>query len=435
VTIRSFTGGAHPPDNKAPTAGEAVRPGPLPDRIVLPMSQHLGAPCQPLVAKGDRVVRGQVVGDVEALISAPIHSPVSGEVVEVGPALSPTGVRIESVTIAPDAEQDLAAYKPIEASRDDIKACVRAAGIVGLGGAAFPSAVKLSPPKQFSIDTLILNGCECEPYLTCDHRLMLERAEAVIAGAELIASVVGAKRIVIGVEDNKPDAVQALKAATNGAEVEVVSLRTHYPQGAEKQLIWAVTGRAVPRGQLPAAVGVLVHNVGTAIAVAEAVEQRKPLMERVVTVAGSVARPGNYLALIGTPLSALVEAAGGVVGDVGRIVAGGPMTGQPLASLEVPVVKGTSGIVVLTVKESAPIVDGDQPCIRCGRCVEACPMTLHPYQIASVSDRRMWSEVERYYALDCIECGCCSYVCPTRRPLVQLIKLGKAALMAKGVKQ
>jgi electron transport complex protein RnfC len=407
----------------------------MPERIVLPMSQHLGAPCRPLVAKGDRVVRGQVVGDVDALVSAPIHSPVAGEVIEVGPALSPAGVRIESVTIAPDAEQDLSVFKPIDAPRDDIKATVRAAGIVGLGGAAFPTAVKLSPPKQFTIDTLILNGCECEPYLTCDHRLMLERAEAVIAGAELIAGVVGAKRIVIGVEDNKPDAIAALKAATNGAEVEVVSLKTHYPQGAEKQLIWAVSGRAVPRGQLPAAAGVLVHNVGTAIAVAEAVEQRRPLMERVVTVAGSVASPGNYLALIGTPLSALVEAAGGLVGDVGRIVAGGPMTGQPLASLDVPVVKGTSGIVVLTVAESAPIVEGDQPCIRCGRCVEACPMGLHPFQIASVSDRRMWSEAERFYALDCIECGCCSYVCPTRRPLVQLIKLGKAALMAKGVKQ
>jgi electron transport complex protein RnfC len=435
VTIRSFAGGTHPPDNKAPTAGQAVRPGPMPERIVLPMSQHLGAPCRPLVAKGDRVVRGQVVGDVDALVSAPIHSPVAGEVIEVGPVLSPAGVRIESVTIAPDAEQDLSVFKPIDAPRDDIKATVRAAGIVGLGGAAFPTAVKFSPPKQFTIDTLILNGCECEPYLTCDHRLMLERAEAVIAGAELIAGVVGAKRIVIGVEDNKPDAIAALKAATNGAEVEVVSLKTHYPQGAEKQLIWAVSGRAVPRGQLPAAAGVLVHNVGTAIAVAEAVEQRRPLMERVVTVAGSVASPGNYLALIGTPLSALVEAAGGLVGDVGRIVAGGPMTGQPLASLDVPVVKGTSGIVVLTVAESAPIVEGDQPCIRCGRCVEACPMGLHPFQIASVSDRRMWSEAERFYALDCIECGCCSYVCPTRRPLVQLIKLGKAALMAKGVKQ
>lgn len=435
VTVRVFAGGVHPPDNKAPTAGSAVVAAPVPERIVLPMSQHLGAPCAPTVAKGDRVSRGQVVGDVEALIAAPIHSPVSGEVVDVAQVLTAGGMRVAAVIIAPDAQQDLGTFVPIDAARDDVRATVRAAGIVGMGGAAFPSAVKLAPPKHLSIDTVILNGCECEPFLTCDHRVMLESAEMVVAGAELIAAAVGATRIVIGVEDNKPDAVQALRNATNGAQVEVVSLRTRYPQGAEKQLIYAVTGRAVPRGQLPAAAGVLVHNVGTAVAVAEAVEARKPLMERVVTVAGAVARPGNFRVLIGTPMAALVELAGGVVGDVGRIVAGGPMTGPALHSLDVPVVKGTSGIVVLSAAESAPLVDGDQPCIRCARCVDACPMILHPYQIASYADRRMWSEAERFYALDCIECGCCSYVCPTRRPLVQLIKLAKSALMAKGVKQ
>jgi electron transport complex protein RnfC len=435
VTIRPFFGGTHPPDCKEGTAGRAVRPGPLPDRIVLPMSQHLGAPCHPLVAKGDRVLRGQVVGDVEAFISAPVHSPVAGEVTDVGPVLTPGGVRAMAVTIAPDAEQDLATWVHVGAPRDDIRATVRAAGIVGLGGAAFPTAVKLNPPKQFAIDTVVINGCECEPYLTCDHRTMLERAADVIAGAGLIASAVGAGSVFIGVEDNKPDAIEALRSATNGAEVEIVVLKTHYPQGAEKQLIWAVTGRAVPRGQLPSAVGVLVHNVGTAVAIAEAVELRKPLMERVVTIAGAVQEPSNFRALIGTPIEALVEAAGGLRSDVGRVISGGPMTGIALASLDVPVVKGTSGVVALTEGESAPVVDGDQPCIRCGRCVEACPMTLHPFAIASHADRRMWNGVERFNALDCIECGCCSYVCPTRRPLVQLIKLGKAALMAKGVKQ
>jgi electron transport complex protein RnfC len=263
---------------------------------------------------------------------------------------------------------------------------------------------------------------------------MLERAAEVIAGAGLIASTVGAASVFIGVEDNKPDAIAALRAASNGAEVEIVVLKTHYPQGAEKQLIWAVTGRVVPRGQLPAAVGVLVHNVGTAVAIVEAVELRKPLMERVVTIAGAVQEPSNFLALIGTPIEALVEAAGGLRPDVGRVISGGPMTGTALASLDVPVVKGTSGVVALTEGESASVVDGDQACIRCGRCVEACPMTLHPFAIASHADRRMWNGVERFHALDCIECGCCSYVCPTRRPLVQLIKLGKAALMAKGVK-
>jgi electron transport complex protein RnfC len=435
VTIRSFTGGVHPPDMKGATASSRTRPGPVPERIVLPMSQHLGAPCAPVVAKGDRVKRGQVVGTVDALISAPVHSPVAGEVIEVGPALTPAGVRSECVVIAPDAVQDLDTFVPVDASRDDVRATVRAAGIVGLGGAAFPSSVKLTPPKNFSIDTVILNGCECEPFLTCDHRLMLEQADAVIAGAEIIASVVGATRVVIAVEDNKPDAIEALRAVTDGAGVEVAALRTNYPQGAEKQLIWAVTGRAVPRGQLPAAVGVLVHNVATAVAVADAVERRKPLMERVVTVTGAVGAPANYRALIGTPIAALIEASGGLAADAERVIAGGPMTGQALASLEVPVVKGPSGIVALTKGQTAPAVDGDQPCIRCGRCVEACPMTLHPMSIASHADRRMWNGVERFNALDCIECGCCSYVCPTRRPLVQLIKLGKAALMAKGVKQ
>jgi electron transport complex protein RnfC len=435
VTIRSFTGGVHPPDMKGATAASTTRRAPVPERVVLPMSQHLGAPCAPLVAKGDRVKRGQVVGTVDALISAPVHSPVSGEVVDVGSFLSPAGVRGLCVVIAPDAQQDLEDFVPIDAPRDDIPATVRAAGIVGLGGAAFPSSVKLTPPKQYTIDTVVLNGCECEPFLTCDHRVMVEQAASVVAGAGIIASAVGATRVVIAVEDNKPDAVAALSGATNGADVEIVPLRTRYPQGAEKQLIWAVTGRAVPRGQLPAAVGVLVHNVGTAVAVAEAVELRKPLMERVVTVTGAVGEPANYRVLIGTLVSALVEASGGLDADAERVIAGGPMTGQALSSLDVPVVKGTSGVVALTKGQTAPAVDGDQPCIRCGRCVEACPMHLHPMAIASHADRRMWNGVERFNALDCIECGCCGYVCPTRRPLVQLIKLGKAALMAKGVKQ
>lgn len=433
--VRGFRGGVHPPDRKEGSAGRPIERAPVPERVVLPMSQHLGAPCQPVVAKGDRVARGQVVGNVDAMVSAPIHSPVAGEVVDIAPALTPGGTRVMAVSITPDAEQDFAAFTPVDAPRDDVPASVRAAGIVGLGGAAFPSSVKLNPPKQFSIDTVILNGCECEPFLTCDHRIMLERPEAVIAGAALIASAVGADRTVIGVEDNKPDAVFALEGALSGAEVEVVSVHTRYPQGAEKQLIYAITGREVPRGQLPAATGCLVHNVGTAVAIADAVERRTPLVERVVTVSGAVANPGNYLTLLGTPISALIDAAGGLTGAASRVIAGGPMTGQPLDSLDVPVMKGTSGVVALTAGEAAPLVDGDQPCIRCGRCVDACPMVLHPYAIANYADRQMWDGAERFNALDCIECGCCGYVCPTRRPLVQLIKLGKGALMAKGVRQ
>jgi Na+-translocating ferredoxin:NAD+ oxidoreductase subunit C len=431
----TFRGGVHPPTYKEATAGSAIRPGPVPERIVLPMSQHLGAPNQPTVEKGDRVVRGQVVGTVDAMISAPIHSPVNGEVAKVEQVLTAAGTRVTAVVITPDAEQDLTAFQPLTTDASDIRATVRAAGIVGLGGAAFPSAVKLAPPKNATIDTVILNGCECEPFLTCDHRTMLEHASAVLAGGHLMANAVGAKRLVVGVEDNKPDAAEALRAAAAGAEVEVITLATRYPQGAEKQLIYAVTGRKVPRGKLPSAVGVLVHNVGTAAAMAEAVEQRKPLMERVVTVTGAVADPGNYRVLLGTPVSALLEAAGGLVEPVGRVIAGGPMTGQPLADFEVPVVKGTSGIVALTPAQSAPMVHGDQPCIHCGRCVEICPMILHPWAIASYANDAKWDGVERFFGLDCIECGSCSYVCPTRRPLVQLIRVGKAALVAKGVTQ
>jgi electron transport complex protein RnfC len=342
------------------------------------------------------------------MISAPVHAPATGEVVSVGPALTPAGTRAVCVTIATDPDQDRDAFVAIRPTGTGAAAAARAAGLVGLGGAAFPAAVKLAPSKATPIDTVILNGCECEPYLTCDHRVMLERPERVVAGARLIAEAVGATRVVIAVEDNKPDAVEALRAVAG--DVEVMSVTTRYPQGAEKQLIFSVTGRVVPGGKLPAVTGCLVHNVQTAAALADAVEFGTPLMERVVTVSGAVERPGNFLVAIGTPVSYLIEMAGGLKDDAARVIAGGPMTAQPLGDLEVPVVKGTSGIVALTAAEAAPIVDADQPCIRCGRCVEACPMTLHPYAIANYADRRNWDGCERFFALDCIECGCCSYV-------------------------
>jgi electron transport complex protein RnfC len=406
---------------------------PLPERLVIPMSQHLGAPCTPLVAKGDHVARGQLIGAVDAMISAPVHASASGEVVAVGPVLTPAGSRAQAVTIVPDADQG-AASAPLAAHGEGVAAVARAAGLVGMGGAAFPASVKLTPPKASPIDTVIINGCECEPFLTCDHRVMLESPERVVAGARHIAEGVGAARIVIAVEDNKPDAADALRAVA-GEGVEVMLVKTHYPQGAEKQLIASVTGRAVPAGKLPSAAGCLVHNVQTAAALADAVEGGVPLIERVVTVSGAVERPGNYLVAIGTPVSSLIEFAGGLTPDARRIVAGGPMTGQPLGDLDVPVVKGLSGVIALTEEEAAPIVDRDQACIRCGRCVEACPMVLHPYAIANHADVRSWDGCERFFALDCIECGCCSYVCPTRRPLVQLIRTGKGALMSKGVRQ
>lgn len=425
----AFRGGVHPPEHKEATAASPIVRAPLPERLVLPMSQHLGAPCVPSVVAGERIVRGQVIGDVEAMVSAPVHSPVSGVVAELSTCLTVAGLRVPAVVIQPDAEQDYDAFLPVP--EGDVRATVRAAGIVGLGGAAFPSAVKLSPPKGLEVSTVILNGCECEPYLTCDHRLMLESPDRVVRGAQLIAETIGAARVVIGVEDNKPDAVGALRAHAND-DIEVRAFATRYPQGAEKQLIFAVLGREVPHGKLPAAAGALVHNVATAAAIADAVEHRRPLMERVVTVTGRVARPGNYLTLLGTPVSALIEAAGGFVGEVRRVVAGGPMTGPALASLEVPVAKGTSGVLALGPAEMAPEVEDDQPCIRCGRCSEACPAFLLPFQIATLSNQHAYTAVEAYRPVDCIECGACSYVCPTRRPLLQLIRLAKAAVMAKG---
>jgi electron transport complex protein RnfC len=430
----TFHGGIHPPDRKAETSGAQIQRAPLPERLVVPMSQHLGAPCVPLVAKGDRVARGQVIGEVDAIISAPVHAPAAGEVVAVVSALTPAGVRSTCVVIAPDPEQDREAFVPIVPEEEGTGAIARAAGLVGLGGAAFPAAVKLVPAKHTPVDTVILNGCECEPYLTCDHRVMLERTERVIAGAQIIAEAVGAKRTVVAVEDNKPDVIEALRAAATQG-VEVLGVRTRYPQGAEKQLIFAVTGRVVQGGKLPATAGCLVHNVQTAAALADAVETGLPLMERVVTVSGAVAKPGNFQVAIGTPVSALIDLAGGLTADAVRVIAGGPMTAQPLGDLEVPVVKGMSGVVALSAAEAAPIVDTDQPCIRCGRCVEACPMLLHPYAIANYADRREWDGCERYFALDCIECGCCSFVCPTKRPLLQLVRTGKGALMVKGARR
>jgi len=432
LTKSRFKGGVHPPDRKDATRHlDSVR-APLSELVLVPVSQHLGAPCVPLVSVGDRVERGQVVGDVDAMVSAPVHSPVSGTVKAIAPRLLASGLRAAVVSIAPDPEQDWESWVALPES-DDPRVMVRAAGIVGMGGAAFPTTVKLTPPHDMPIDTLILNGCECEPYLTCDHRVMLEYPEKVIAGARIMAEVVGAERVVVGIEDNKPDAAEALRGFA-GTDVEILVLPTNYPQGAEKQLILAVLGKEVPHGKLPAATGALVQNVGTAAAVSDAVRDRKPLMERIVTVTGRVAQPANYLTPIGTTFGDLITASGGFLDGVGRVISGGPMTGFAVSTLDVPVVKGTSGIVVLAQADAAPAVQGDQPCIRCGRCALACPMALLPYQIGTYANQSHWDGAEAYHALDCIECGCCGYVCPTRRPLVQLIRRAKLPLMERGAK-
>jgi len=428
----SFVGGIHPPGRKDATREKPVQRAPLPHRLVVPMSQHLGAPCEPLVAEGDPVLRGQKIGDVDALVSAPVHSPATGFVTGIVTTLTPAGTRSVAVQIEPTRPQDLDEYLELDIS-DDPRHTARAAGLVGLGGAAFPSHVKLAPPGDLHIDTLILNGCECEPYLTCDERLMIEHPSSVVAGARLIREAVDAKRVFIGVEDNKREAIERIRQAADD-EIEVLSLPTKYPQGAEKMLISAVLGREVEHGKLPASAGALVSNVATAAAFADAVERRRPLMERIITVTGAVKRPGNYLVVLGTLVSDLIEVAGGLEDGVDRVVVGGPMTGFALGSLDVPVVKGTSGIVALRKGETGPALTGDQPCIRCARCTRVCPMFLQPWAIGIAANRRDWDGAERFHALDCIECGSCSYICPTRRPLVQLIRRGKHALLERGAK-
>jgi electron transport complex protein RnfC len=336
------------------------------------------------------------------------------------------------VRILPDAEQNLQEWQRVDGSEDP-RQRVRSAGIVGMGGATFPSVVKLKAPESTPVSTVILNGCECEPYLTCDHRLMLEAPERVIAGGRLICDMVGASRVIVAVESNKRDAIPGLEAVA-GEGVEVRLVPTLYPQGAEKQLIWAVLRAEVPHGMLPAAAGALVHNVATAAAIADAIDFGKPLMERVVTVTGRVARPGNYRVLLGTLVSDLIEVAGGLVGDIERVIAGGPMTGAALGTLDVPITKGTSGIVALGPEEAVRRIDDDQPCIRCARCAEGCPMALQPYAIADRGYRRMWKDAEEFHPIDCIECGVCNYVCPTKRPLLQLIRLAKSAALARGTR-
>ena len=425
-----FRGGIHPDDHKHLVRSFPIERAPVPQRLVIPMSQHLGAPCAPLVGQGDRVERGQPVGDIDAFISAPVHSPVSGTVIGIERVTVASGARAQAVVVEPDPTQCFDRWIPVPLSIDTIE-MVAWAGIVGMGGAAFPSKVKLSPPGDMKIETVILNGCECEPYLACDHRMMVEHPGLVLQGAQIIRDAVGASRVLIAVEDNKPECAEMLRALGDH-NVEVLSLPTRYPQGAERQLIYSLLRREVPHGALPASVSALVHNVGTAAAISEAVTRRKPLIERVITVTGAVRNPGNFLTLLGTPVSALIEAAGGLSGDVGRVIMGGPMTGMGLADLEVPVVKGTSGIVVLAPGETAPAVYGDQPCIRCGRCSDVCPMSLLPFSLGIYANLSNWDRTEALHALDCIECGCCSYVCPTRRPLVQLIRRAKHAHLERG---
>ena len=428
---KTFRGGAHPPEEKHWTEEKPIEILPPPERVIIPLQQHIGAPAEPIVEKGDTVKIGQPVGESTKFVSVPCHASISGTVTSVEPMPHPLGVDLLSVVIENDGSDtwDDSIVEEKEMSKltiDELKNRIQEAGIAGMGGAAFPSHVKLSPPPEKSIDIVFLNGVECEPYLTADHRLMLEKSKEILAGLRLIMVILDVEKAVIGIEKNKPDAIQLIRELTESSDtVSVLPLAVKYPQGAEKQLIYAGTGREVPAGGLPMDVGCLVHNVGTALAIYEAVSMRKPLIERVVTVTGpGVQTPKNILARIGTPFRYLIEFCDGYSEMASKVINGGPMMGISQITDEVPIIKGTSGILILDDKTAS--LKNEQVCISCARCVDVCPMKLLPSRIANFVEYGRIEDARNWGLMDCIECGTCSYVCPSKRNLVHYIQLGKA---------
>ncbi len=428
-------GGIHPPENKL-TADKPITTLPLPSQVTVPVGQHIGAPAVPVVEKGSVVKTGQLIAEAKGFVSANIHSPVSGKVSRIDTAIDATGYKQTAITIDVDGDEweesidrSPAVVSDITLSREEIIERCRQCGVTGLGGATFPTHIKMTVPAGKSVDLLIINGVECEPYLTSDHRLMLEKGEEVVTGIAILKRALGVEKAIIGIEANKPDAITHLTdIAARHEGITVQPLKVKYPQGGEKQLIRACTGREVRSGGLPLDVGVVVQNVGTAYAVYEAVQKNKPLIERVVTITGkSVSAPGNFMVRIGTPVTALIEAAGGLPEDTGKIVNGGPMMGKALAMTDIPVTKGTSGIVMLPRDESRR--DEVQPCIRCGKCSTACAMGLEPWLISVLSQKGMFERAGKEKITDCMECGACSYSCPARRPLLDYIRLGKSTVI------
>lgn len=428
-------GGVHPPENKI-TANMAIQNLPLPSSVTIPVSQHIGTPAKITVNKGDSVKTGQVIAAFQGFISANIHSSVSGKVNKIDSVIDSSGFKQTTVFIDVEGDEWLETIDrtnkivtEIILSQNEIKNKCLESGIVGLGGATFPTQVKLTIPAGKKCDILIINGVECEPFLTADHRLMLEKGEEVLTGITILMKALNVNRAMIGIENNKADAISHLTSLAKGFQgISVHALEVKYPQGAEKQLIKALIKREVPSGRLPIDVGAVVHNVGTAFAVYEAVQKNKPLFERVVTITGkSLSKPGNYLVRIGTPFSKLIEAAGGIPDDTGKIVAGGPMMGKAVCNTEVPVVKGTSGIIVFPKSESERM-DSDA-CIRCAKCVAACPLNLEPFLLMALTEIGEFERAERERITDCMECGSCSYTCPAGRPLLDYIRLGKSTVI------
>jgi electron transport complex protein RnfC len=425
-----FYGGVHPSEGKL-SSKEAIVSAPLLAQYTIPVSMHIGAPAKPLVQAGDKVLRGQMLAEGSAFVSAAIHSPTSGTIKSLGFCLGPMGTQISCFTLEADGEDR--AVDPLPAITDwqnadpaILKKRIADAGIVGMGGAAFPTPVKLSPPPGKEVDTLVINGVECEPCLTADHRLMLESPLRILEGAAIVAYVLGVTNVIIGIENNKPDAIETLTklAAEHFPMIRVQSLQVRYPQGAEKQLIYSVTKRKVPTGGLPADVRCVVQNIGTIFAIAEAVLEGKPLYERVTTVTGSpIAHPGNWRFRIGTPYAEAIKLAGGTTGPVAKLISGGPMMGMAVYSQEIPIMKNTSGILLMAPSEVSQFTSN--ACIRCGRCNDACPMQLMPGILSNQIENENFDDAGNWHVMDCIECGCCAYTCPGCVPLVLAFRAAK----------
>lgn len=438
--VLTFKQGIHPEYNKQLSKDKPFRKAKRPEIVMIPLQQHIGAPCKPLVKKGDHVDLGQKIGDSDSFVSAPVHASVSGVIKEIKKVMTPVGKKADAIVIEADEEdllaegltprEDLAELEPT-----DIKNIVREAGIVGMGGAMFPTHVKLAVPDGKKVEYIVLNGAECEPYLTVDHRMMIERPGDIVFGLKALMKATAAKNGIIAVEENKPEAIEAMQQAVLSEEgLEVKVLATKYPQGGEKMLIKAVLDREVPAGGLPLDVGVVVNNISTAVAVRDAIKEGMPLIERSVTVTGrGIKEPMNLIYRIGTSVSELIAEAGGFVGKPAKVILGGPMTGFAQAVIDLPAVKGTSGVLVLPEEEVEDFEPA--PCIKCARCVDVCPQFLMPVNLANYTEHEMFEELEKYQILNCIECGSCSFICPAKRPLMQYIKMGKAEVIARKRKE